>query len=412
MPKVSDPGPLDPDDAGNPFFGTPFLGDLARLLQQQGGMGSQAARQLALSVATGGIPEPNVDPMIRMNLEQLARVAELRVADATGLRTSTTGRGITVLPVNRGTWAQRTVDAYQPLFERLANALGRPTTEPGSPASPADDDADAMDGAMESWLRGMMQVVGPMMLGMTAGAMVGHLARRSLGQYDLPIPRPAGDEILLCEPNLREFATEWSLPEDELRLWVCLSEVTHHAVLGVPHVRARLESLLFEYASGFSPSPDALDERLSHLDFTDAQSMQGMQQLMGDPEVLLGAIQSAEQRHILPQLAALDAVIVGYVDHVMDVTGAALISSYPMLSEALRRRRVEADASDKFVEKLLGLELGQDQYDRGSAFVSGIVERAGPDALERLWRTERELPTPNEVDAPGLWLARIDLPDD
>jgi hypothetical protein len=30
--------------------------------------------------------------------------------------------------------------------------------------------------------------------------------------------------------------------------------------------------------------------------------------------------------------------------------------------------------------------------------------------LARLWRTRRELPTPAEVDAPGLWLERIDLP--
>jgi hypothetical protein len=28
-----------------------------------------------------------------------------------------------------------------------------------------------------------------------------------------------------------------------------------------------------------------------------------------------------------------------------------------------------------------------------------------------LWVSERELPTPAELDAPGLWLARIDLPD-
>jgi uncharacterized protein (DUF2342 family) len=40
-----------------------------------------------------------------------------------------------------------------------------------------------------------------------------------------------------------------------------------------------------------------------------------------------------------------------------------------------------------------------------------VVERAGEDGLARLWATERELPTPAEVDAPGLWLARIDLPD-
>ena len=61
--------------------------------------------------------------------------------------------------------------------------------------------------------------------------------------------------------------------------------------------------------------------------------------------------------------------------------------------------------------RLLGLELTQDQCDRGETFVAGVVERAGKRGLERLWRSERELPTPAEVDAPGLWLARIDLPD-
>ena len=51
-------------------------------------------------------------------------------------------------------------------------------------------------------------------------------------------------------------------------------------------------------------------------------------------------------------------------------------------------------------------------YDRGSAFVEGVIERAGADGLARLWESERMLPSPPEVDAPGLWLARIDLPDD
>ena len=44
--------------------------------------------------------------------------------------------------------------------------------------------------------------------------------------------------------------------------------------------------------------------------------------------------------------------------------------------------------------------------------LEGIVERGGPEALTKLWSSARHLPTPNEVDAPGLWLARIELPED
>ena len=58
----------------------------------------------------------------------------------------------------------------------------------------------------------------------------------------------------------------------------------------------------------------------------------------------------------------------------------------------------------------MGLELDQTQFDRGAAFVKGVIERAGTEGLDRLFDDPEHLPTPSEVDAPGLWLARIDLP--
>jgi putative hydrolase len=257
-----------------------------------------------------------------------------------------------------------------------------------------------------------MQMLSPMMLGMTAGSMIGHLATRSFGQYDLPVPRQAGsDEILLIVRNLDDFGTEWSLVPDELRLWACLHEVAHHAVLSVPHVRDRLTGLLHRFASAFEPDTSALEHRLGEFDPADPQGLGAMQSMFSDPEVLVGAMRSPEQLQILPQLEALVAAIVGYVDWVMDTVGERVMSTYPQITEAMRRRRVEAAAGDRFVGQLLGLDLTQSQYDRGTAFIDGIVERAGAEGLDRLWRTERELPTPAELDAPGLWLARIELPD-
>ena len=132
---------------------------------------------------------------------------------------------------------------------------------------------------------------------------------------------------------------------------------------------------------------------------------------MGDPEALLGAIQSPAQRALLPPLEALVAVIVGYVDHVMDSIGDNLIG---VLRRWSPRRSAaagsSADESNRFVERLLGLELTQAAVRPGR----GLRRRRGragrAEGLERLWRSDRELPTPAEVDAPGLWLARIDLP--
>jgi putative hydrolase len=395
--------PFGEGQGNDPFKGVPIFGDLARLFQQQGPVGWDAARQLARSVATDGGAEPNVDPMERIKIEQLARVAELQVGTVTGLPATTSGTGIAIVPVTRGQWADATLDAWRPLFEHLAGAL----EEEPSPDEIQPDPSDPL-----GFMAPLLQMIGPMMLGMTAGSMVGHLARRSFGQYDLPIPRPASDQLMVIPANLDEFGAEWSIPADDLRLWICLQEVAVHTVLRVPHVRARLDDLLLRYVSSFEPDTGALEERFGSLELGDPSSMAGLQSLFGDPQVLLGAMQSPAQRELLPGFEALVSAIVGYVDRVVDLAGQRLLQNHGMLAEAVRRRRVEADPSDRFVDRLFGLELTQAAYDRGNAFVAGVVERAGDDGLVRLWESERTLPTPAELDAPGLWLARIELPEE
>ncbi len=375
----------------------PIFGDLGKLFSQQASSTWETARQFAVAVATEGQSEPNVDPSDRIALEELGRVAELQVANTTGLTTTRDGQAATIVPVTRTQWATATLEAYQHLLEPIGDVSSRVETEETS-----FDPAQAMFGQI-------MKMIGPVMLSMTAGSMVGNLARRSLGQYDLPIPR-SGSNLMVVPANIDELAEEWSLDPSDLRLWVCMSELTHHAVLSIPHVSQRLDELLADYVSGFEADPAALESRLSDFDLANPESMGDLQSVLGDPEIILGAIQSPAQRVLLPQITALVTVIAGYVDWTMDSIGRGLIGSYQRLSEALRRRRVTADHADRFIDQMFGLELTQDQYDRGSAFASGVLERAGTDGLARLWHSARELPTPAEVDAPGLWLARIDLP--
>src|SRR5437868_2401049 len=171
---------IGPED---PFGGIPFLGDLAKMLQAQGGAGGwESARQFAVQIATGGEPEANPDPIERIALQELARVAELQVGDATGLDVAQTGRPVTIVPVTRAEWARRTIDAWRPLLETLSASMTGPAIAQGTQID--DDDPQA------ALLGPLVAALGPMMLGLQAGSMVGHLASRSLGQYDLPIPRP------------------------------------------------------------------------------------------------------------------------------------------------------------------------------------------------------------------------------
>jgi putative hydrolase len=298
------------------------------------------------------------------------------------------------------------LEAWKPLLGALAEAL---RTQMATPDNLPEELADSEMGA------GFAQMLGPLMpglqaamMGMQCGSMVGYMAHRSLGQYDLPIPRPPSDELLVVTDNLSAFIEDWSLPPDEVRLWVCLSDVAHHAVLSRPHVRDALQEMLTDYVSSFDPTGASLEERLSGLDPGDPESIQAV---LGDPAALVGEMQTDRQRAIQPRLEAVVSVIEGYVDHVMDQTGRRLIGSYGPLTEALRRRRVEQGQGDRMVERFFGLELGQGQYEKGTAFVAGVLERGGEPALSRLWTEPHGLPTPTELDAPGLWLERIDLPE-
>jgi putative hydrolase len=252
---------------------------------------------------------------------------------------------------------------------------------------------------------GLPQVLGPFLFGLQAGSMVGQLAGRAMGQYDLPMPRPPRTEIMFVPDAIDRFASDWSLAPDDVRMWICLREATNQAVLGRPHVRARLEELITSYVEAFSPSTQAIDERMAGIDFND---MEGLQAAFGDPAALLEEMQNDEQRAIQVPLRALLAAVVGYVDHVMDTVGRRLISSYGPLTEALRRHRLEENGGARVLGQLFGVTLDAGNYEQGQAFVKGIVERAGEDGLGRLWRSERELPTPPELAAPGLWLARIE----
>jgi len=383
---------------GNPFSGIPFLGDIAKALSGSGPLNWDAATQFAALTASGGTPERNVDPRVRFEFAELVRIAEMHIGSVTGLDTTTGGRAPEIVPVTPGVWAQRTLDAYRPLFNELATSLGRNAT----PGDASDDPTFAMIAQLGS----MMQ---PVMLGMAIGSMVGHLATKAFGQYDLPIPRPAGPEILVVPNTIDQFANDWSLPLDQVRLWVVLQEISGHTVMNVPHIRAALTEAVTRFAGAFRPNPEAVMERMQHLEVSSDNPMAAIQSAFGDPTILLGAVRSPEQEAMAPSLDALVDVVIGYVDHVVDRVASRLIPGSSQITEAIRRRRVEASAQDQFVEQLLGLQLNRRAVQRGRAFIDGVIERAGDDGLSKLFTSRSALPTPNEVDAPGLWLARLEI---
>lgn len=420
---MSMPGPRGGGD-----FLEQLLGDLLGLMGSSA-VGSanqlELARTLAHSVATGGQPEPNVDPLARMELEQMARIAELHIVELTGLPVTPDGTPVEILAVGPGAWAWHTLEDWRFLLEAMSPAppAGPPTppTTTSSEHPPSETGLGLVDlgpstgPPEETEPRGpadlvarFMSTMGPILIAMQLGSAVGHLARIALGPYEVPIPRP-GKRLLVVPQNLDRFASDWSLPLDQVRLWTCLRELSAHSVLTRTHVASRFRELLTNVVNAVAADSAGIMDRLGGLDPTDPEALQS---LLGDPEALLGTEPSPVRRRASDELAAATAALLGYVEHVLDRAASRLLGGRTALTEAWRRRQHDREPTDRAAELLFGLDLGPAQVDRGVTFVSGIVERAGDEGLAMLWSPAHALPTPSEIEAPGLWLERVRIEDE
>ena len=421
-----------------------MLGDLMKVMggANTGGARVELARAMAQTVASDGAAEANPDPAERMRIEELARIAELHVAEVTGMAATPTGSSLEIVAVGPGGGAWQTVEDWRFLLDAMGRSApagtappqGSPATNPGAPGDATvgpgdagdaggddvtaphdagvvglgladlDDDVEATPDTaalVNRWLATM----GPVVSAVQLASAVGHLARSTLGPYEIPVPRPH-HKLLIVPANVSHFAQSWSLDPDEVRLWVCVRSITTHTVLSKAHVAERMRALLVRVVEGMAQEAGALTERFGALDFTEPDALQ---RLLGDPEAILSAEPSPARARAAAELGAVAVVLVGYVEHVLDRAGGRLLGGSGAVGEAWRRRQVDRDGPTRAAEQMMGLDLTPAQTDRGVAFVRGVLERAGEEGLARLWAQDENLPTPSEVDAPGLWLERIDL---
>ncbi|MSO80034.1 MAG: hypothetical protein EXQ79_10605, partial [Acidimicrobiia bacterium] len=308
--------------------------------------------------------------------------------------------------IDRREWTAIHLIALKTVLERLATTFGGSIHLEGVDLDSLEIDAPP---EITEMIRNLLPALPGILLGVQAGSMLGHLARHALGRYDLPLP--VTDEPSLCFVirNIDEFEADWSLDQTDLRFYVAIHEVVHATERSVPWVRQQLVDLANEYVSGYEIDPTILEARLGHLDPSDPESFKS---LMEHPDELLGAIRSDRQHEVLTRTRVLHAVLDGYSDVILERVGKQLISSFDQIHEAMARHRLERGQADRFVEGLLGLATDREDYERGAAFCAGVIERAGIEALHRLWERPEMAPTPNDFDAPGLWLARIEMLDE
>lgn len=234
------------------------------------------------------------------------------------------------------------------------------------------------------------------------GALLGVVARRVLGQYELVLPSAdTGDTVYLVAPNILSLERQHQFRPSEFRFWLALHEATHRLqFVGVPWMQDYFFGLIQELVSMAKPDPGRLARLIAEVRRAGAAG----EPLIGEAG-LLGLFATPEQRDSIDRVQALMALLEGHGHVVMDRIGARLLVTQNRMSNLLKSRR--KDPRMAVFMRLTGMEMKLRQYELGERFVKAIERRAGWQALDAAWESPDQLPTRAEIEDPEGWLGRV-----
>ncbi|HEX8099004.1 MAG TPA: zinc-dependent metalloprotease [Actinomycetota bacterium] len=389
--------PNDPPEIpiGDVFRDVPLFREIQRvLLSSSGPINWELARQVGIAAAawTGDEPAPTSED--QRGLAETVRAAELAVAAFTGMPPPS---DVTeVKAVGGGPWVEANIRGLQELLDPIGAKMATALGEAGGELPPASGLAGG------DFMGLLMQRVVPLLLGVQVGAVLGYLAQRVLGQFDLAVPR-SGGALYFVIPNIAQFEREWSLPSMDFRAWIGLHEVTHRFEFARPWVREHFISLVRDLVEHAELDLSGLEQRLEGLDLSNPEALSDAFDGVGN---MFGQTTSAEQRLRINRVQAFMAAAEGYGEHVTERVGKEMLSAYGLIDEALRRHR-EGGAGDQALERLLGLEMKMEQYRLGREFCMRVSEQTDEGTLARMWESAESLPSMPELEEPTLWLSRI-----
>jgi coenzyme F420 biosynthesis associated uncharacterized protein len=322
---------------------------------------------------------PQVSPAERARLtedfDEVVSEADGLVAGFTGLRQQ--GPSSRPWVTTRGEWISQNLRGFEQVLEPVAHKLlGRRLSGPSAP------------------LRRQL-------LAFQIGGILGYLARKVLGQYDLFLPPDDRDLIYFVGPNVIELERKHRFPSRDFRMWLALHEVTHRMQFeGVPWLRGYLTELVDSYLGTID-----LDARklLGRLRRAREEAREGNAwREMG----VLSVLMTPEQRETFRRMQALMSLLEGHGNYVMDRLSDGRIHASGRMRRTLQARR-HRQGFNRMVQRAVGLDVKVRQYDLGERFVSEVVDLAGPERFARIWERSEHLPTLEEVGRPEAWVERV-----
>lgn len=244
------------------------------------------------------------------------------------------------------------------------------------------------------------------MLSTQLGVMIGYLARRVLGQYDLALLGKEAVEtgsLYFVEPNIGRIEHELSIPGKDLRMWIALHETTHaYEFEGNPWLREHFNSLLEQYFEGLNSQVRGM--RGLGMARQVARGMRSSNNREGWIELFM----TDRQRELFHSLQAIMSLLEGYSNHIMNTIGKDILPNFEQIRDKMESRRKRSRTIDRLFSRLTGLNVKMEQYRLGEIFVNEVVERKGIDFMNRVWSGAEYLPSMEEIRQPELWIQRVE----
>jgi coenzyme F420 biosynthesis associated uncharacterized protein len=336
------------------------------------------ARQVARLAAGSGDEGPPQADVVSLCVEM-----EEHVAAYTGLAPATSVPAAEL--VGRGDWASVNLDSLGRLLDPVAARLEQRLEFAGP-------------------LAGALKAGASATLAAEAGLVIGYVAQRVLGQYEVSLlGGDAPPRLLFVAPNLRKAVRELNVDPEPFHRWVCAHELTHvYQFQGVDWLREHLGGMVRQYLT-------SVEVRIDRGAAGGLPSMPDLGRLVENfrDGGLAALVQTKEQRALMGGMQAAMAVIEGYSEHVMDAIAAEAIPGHEGLRLAMDARRRSRSAPQRLIEGLLGLDMKMRQYEQGKVFCDAVVAEAGMEGLNRVWASPSSLPRPSELEQPLEWLTRV-----
>jgi len=266
----------------------------------------------------------------------------------------------------------------------------------------------------ERMARSPVAPIGRRVAGTEMGVLLGFMAQRVLGQYDLLVPdgpdtsvSPTGatdgsGAVYYVGANILALEKRYAFRPRDFRLWIAIHEVTHRAQFtAIPWMKQYFLSLVEQALAIVDPDPGRLVQAMVRA----ADELRKGRNPLDDGG-LVALFASQEQRGVLAQVQALMSLLEGHGNSVMNALGRAHVAGQERMARVLQARRRSRGVAG-ILYKLLGFESKLRQYEVGETFVAAVERAGGPRAIDAAWRGPEYLPTIDELARPTEWLGRV-----